>query len=110
MNPLPLASQRTHACCRCVQVKQKYLDKGQSKRIWGELYKVIDSSDVVIQVRRRLSHLHHPDFLHFLPTHRPARTPSEQDHSMPVASTLQFWSLAWLNLAKSLDLANPTQC
>lgn len=33
-----------------MQVKQKYLDKGQSKRIWGELYKVIDSSDVVIQV------------------------------------------------------------
>lgn len=26
-------------------------EKGQSKRIWGELYKVIDSSDVVIQVR-----------------------------------------------------------
>ena len=25
-------------------------DKGQSKRIWGELYKVIDCSDVVIQV------------------------------------------------------------
>ena len=25
-------------------------EKGQSKRIWGELYKVIDSSDVVIQV------------------------------------------------------------
>lgn len=25
-------------------------DKGQSKRIWGELYKVIDSSDVVVQV------------------------------------------------------------
>lgn len=24
--------------------------KGQSKRIWGELYKVIDSSDVIIQV------------------------------------------------------------
>lgn len=24
--------------------------KGQSKRIWGELYKVLDSSDVVIQV------------------------------------------------------------
>jgi ribosome biogenesis GTPase A len=33
------------------QVKQKYLDKGQSKRIWAELYKVVDSSDVVIQVR-----------------------------------------------------------
>ena len=26
-------------------------EKGQSKRIWGELYKVVDSSDVVIQVR-----------------------------------------------------------
>jgi hypothetical protein len=25
--------------------------KGQSRRIWGELYKVLDSSDVVIQVR-----------------------------------------------------------
>jgi len=24
--------------------------KGQSKRIWGELYKVIDSSDVIIEV------------------------------------------------------------
>ncbi|GAX81235.1 hypothetical protein CEUSTIGMA_g8667.t1 [Chlamydomonas eustigma] len=26
------------------------LHKGQSKRIWGELYKVLDSSDVIIQV------------------------------------------------------------
>lgn len=25
-------------------------DKGHSKRLWGELYKVLDSSDVVIQV------------------------------------------------------------
>ena len=25
-------------------------DKGQSKRIWGELYKVLDSSDVIIEV------------------------------------------------------------
>jgi phosphoribosyl-AMP cyclohydrolase len=25
-------------------------EKGQSKRIWGELYKVLDCSDVVIQV------------------------------------------------------------
>lgn len=24
-------------------------DKGHSKRIWGELYKVLDASDVVIQ-------------------------------------------------------------
>jgi len=30
--------------------EQKIFDKGQSKRIWGELYKVIDASDVVIQV------------------------------------------------------------
>ena len=26
--------------------------KGQSKRIWGELFKVIDSSDIVMQVER----------------------------------------------------------
>ncbi len=31
-------------------VKDRLFEKGQSKRIWGELYKVIDSSDVVIQV------------------------------------------------------------
>jgi len=28
----------------------RIFDKGQSRRIWGELYKVIDSSDVIIQV------------------------------------------------------------
>jgi nuclear GTP-binding protein len=33
-----------------VQAKDAIFDKGQSKRIWGELYKVLDSSDVVIQV------------------------------------------------------------
>ncbi|KAJ7517359.1 hypothetical protein O6H91_21G020600 [Diphasiastrum complanatum] len=32
------------------QVRHTMFEKGQSKRIWGELYKVIDSSDVVIQV------------------------------------------------------------
>uniref|UniRef100_A0A3Q2XX38 Nucleolar GTP-binding protein 2 n=1 Tax=Hippocampus comes TaxID=109280 RepID=A0A3Q2XX38_HIPCM len=31
-------------------VREEIFKKGQSKRIWGELYKVIDSSDVVIQV------------------------------------------------------------
>lgn len=31
-------------------VRHTMFEKGQSKRIWGELYKVIDSSDVVIQV------------------------------------------------------------
>ncbi|XP_078438413.1 GTP-binding family protein [Wolffia australiana] len=31
-------------------VRHSMFDKGQSKRIWGELYKVIDSSDVIIQV------------------------------------------------------------
>ncbi|KAK9074187.1 hypothetical protein SSX86_006784 [Deinandra increscens subsp. villosa] len=30
-------------------VRHTMFEKGQSKRIWGELYKVIDSSDVVIQ-------------------------------------------------------------
>eukprot|EP00249_Psilotum_nudum_P018209 c26693_g1_i1 orf=82-1917(+) len=32
------------------QVRHSMFEKGQSKRIWGELYKVIDSSDVVVQV------------------------------------------------------------
>ncbi|XP_057196765.1 nucleolar GTP-binding protein 2 [Triplophysa rosa] len=32
------------------EVQEEIFKKGQSKRIWGELYKVIDSSDVVIQV------------------------------------------------------------
>ena len=36
-------------------VRQKVFEKGQSKRIWGELYKVIDSSDVIIQVSRTVS-------------------------------------------------------
>ena len=39
---------------RDVQLKdatgQKLFEKGQSKRIWSELYKVLDSSDVVVQV------------------------------------------------------------
>lgn len=30
--------------------REPMFEKGQSKRIWGELYKVLDSSDVVIQV------------------------------------------------------------
>ncbi|NWH57941.1 NOG2 protein, partial [Geococcyx californianus] len=32
------------------EVQEEIYKKGQSKRIWGELYKVIDSSDVVVQV------------------------------------------------------------
>lgn len=32
------------------EAKESIMLKGQSKRIWNELYKVIDSSDVVIQV------------------------------------------------------------
>nr|CCA16408.1 nucleolar GTPbinding protein 2 putative [Albugo laibachii Nc14] len=32
------------------QVSHDIFNKGQSKRIWGELYKVLDCSDVVIQV------------------------------------------------------------
>ena len=30
--------------------RHSMFDKGQSRRIWGELYKVLDSSDVVVQV------------------------------------------------------------
>lgn len=30
--------------------RAEIFEKGTSKRIWGELYKVIDSSDVIIQV------------------------------------------------------------
>lgn len=30
--------------------REAVFDKGQSRRIWGELYKVVDSSDVIIQV------------------------------------------------------------
>eukprot|EP00958_Prasinococcus_capsulatus_P004507 scaffold417_cov388-Prasinococcus_capsulatus_cf.AAC.2 len=30
--------------------KERGFDKGQSRRIWSELYKVVDSSDVVVQV------------------------------------------------------------
>lgn len=33
-----------------VAAREAVFEKGQSRRIWGELYKVIDSSDVVIQV------------------------------------------------------------
>uniref|UniRef100_K3WX25 Nucleolar GTP-binding protein 2 n=1 Tax=Globisporangium ultimum (strain ATCC 200006 / CBS 805.95 / DAOM BR144) TaxID=431595 RepID=K3WX25_GLOUD len=33
-----------------VEVSHDVFNKGQSKRIWGELYKVLDCSDVVIQV------------------------------------------------------------
>ncbi|NWI61456.1 NOG2 protein, partial [Calyptomena viridis] len=32
------------------EAQQEIFKKGQSRRIWGELYKVIDSSDVVVQV------------------------------------------------------------
>ncbi|GLC34322.1 Nuclear/nucleolar GTPase 2 [Pleodorina starrii] len=31
-------------------VLERAYEKGQSKRIWGELYKVLDSSDVIVQV------------------------------------------------------------
>lgn len=52
-NPRPLPTT--------LQGREAIFAKGQSKRIWGELYKVLDSSDVVIQVRpkRRLRPLVH---------------------------------------------------
>ena len=33
--------------------REAVLGKGQSKRIWAELYKVVDSSDVIVQVGNR---------------------------------------------------------
>lgn len=36
------------------EVRDNMFLKGQSKRIWGELFKVLDSSDVVIQVSNGL--------------------------------------------------------
>lgn len=36
--------------------RDSLFSKGQSKRIWGELYKVIDSSDVIIQVSQTTLH------------------------------------------------------
>lgn len=33
-----------------IEASEQIMKKGQSKRIWNELYKVIDSSDVVVQV------------------------------------------------------------
>lgn len=38
--------------------RHSMFDKGQSKRIWGELYKVIDSSDVVVEVSSQTSSLY----------------------------------------------------
>lgn len=38
-----------------VAKREEVMLKGQSKRIWGELYKVVDSSDVVIQVRNHIA-------------------------------------------------------
>jgi nuclear GTP-binding protein len=37
------------------EVRDNMFLKGQSKRIWGELFKVLDSSDVVIQVSNGLT-------------------------------------------------------
>ena len=35
---------------RSIEPREKHYEKGQSRRIWNELYKVVDSSDVVIHV------------------------------------------------------------
>lgn len=58
-------------CLLSSQAREYILQKGTSKRIWGELYKVLDSSDVVIQVihppssrhrRHPLAHTFGPDW------------------------------------------------
>lgn len=51
LTPLSPTSLLTLPTVTChLQAKDAIFEKGQSKRIWGELYKVLDSSDVVIQV------------------------------------------------------------
>ena len=55
----------------------KGFDKGQSKRIWGELYKVVDSSDVVIQVRLLTSQDTRPPRLAYLPAEHTVHLLSE---------------------------------
>lgn len=50
-------------------VRHTMFEKGQSKRIWGELYKVIDSSDVVIQVSLLLLILYNSQYHFTLSNH-----------------------------------------
>lgn len=63
--------------------RDKIYDKGQSKRIWGELYKVVDSSDVVVQVlsymKRHTSPLPHYQRQHCCPARAVAADTVEQD-------------------------------
>lgn len=49
-NPIKDSNIRTEWEAAQHKGESHLFDKGQSKRIWGELYKVIDCSDVVIQV------------------------------------------------------------
>lgn len=52
--PTPPPWPGSATCLRlALQVRDSVFGKGQSRRIWGELYKVLDSSDVVIEVRQR---------------------------------------------------------
>lgn len=44
-------------------MRDSMFDKGQSKRIWGELYKVLDSSDVIVEVSSTTSAHHRPQHL-----------------------------------------------
>ncbi|KAI7089111.1 nuclear/nucleolar GTP-binding protein [Hortaea werneckii] len=49
-NDLPLDSVHGADAGELTMAREPVFSKGQSKRIWNELYKVIDSSDVVIHV------------------------------------------------------------
>ncbi|KAI7097337.1 hypothetical protein KC316_g21252, partial [Hortaea werneckii] len=49
-NNLPLDSVHGADAGELTTAREPVFSKGQSKRIWNELYKVIDSSDVVIHV------------------------------------------------------------
>lgn len=49
-DPTKDSNTEVDPCADVLARKEDLFTKGQSKRIWGELYKVLDSSDVVIQV------------------------------------------------------------
>lgn len=50
MDPLKDSNIEVEVTRECDLKKDDMFAKGQSKRIWGELYKVLDCSDVILQV------------------------------------------------------------
>ena len=76
--------------------REKGFDKGQSKRIWGELYKVVDSSDVVIQVRLLTFQDTRPLKLAYLPAEHTMHLLSECGTNQSMY--LEVTNIAWCSL------------